>query len=394
MLLDGDFRDGQDGVDHETPQRRAPRIILTSVFGDPLSPRTWSGAPSNLARALRRYGYLAEGADLSLSRIGKLHLAAWHLATDHERVRNGEALLRTEKARRNAARSLAALARSRGISIVLHTGTLDMSPDDRDDALKHYLYCDNTWNLSLRYRSDLADYSPRRIRRIEEVERECLRRMRHIFTFGGYVRSNLHETYGIPPDRVTVVGSGTGFSEPFVGHERYSPPLLLFVAKHYFAEKGGNLLLDAFRLARRRRPDMRLIMVGSTHPRRDALNREGVEMRPYVSQDALRDLYRRATLLVQPMLSDPWGQVYLEALAACTPVVGLNRNGLPEITDGGRYGFLIDRPDPELLARTILDAIADPRRLAQIGREGQRFVQARYSWDLVAQRISAVLRED
>ena len=41
-------------------RRRFDHVLMTSVFGEPLQPRTWSGAPYNLAGALKRRGVAAK----------------------------------------------------------------------------------------------------------------------------------------------------------------------------------------------------------------------------------------------------------------------------------------------------------------------------------------------
>jgi len=92
-------------------------------------------------------------------------------------------------------------------------------------------------------------------------------------------------------------------------------------------------------------------------------------------------------LLVQPMLNDPWGQVYLEAMVSRTPVMGLARNGLPELVDGGRHGFLVDRTEPDALAGAILCALSEPERLERMAETAQRYVLGTHGWDRVAERI-------
>ncbi len=87
------------------------------------------------------------------------------------------------------------------------------------------------------------------------------------------------------------------------------------------------------------------------------------------------------------MLNDPWGQVYLEAMVSRTPVMGLARNGLPELVDGGRHGFLVDRAEPEALAGAILCALSDAERLERMAATAQRYVLATHGWDRVAERI-------
>src|SRR3546814_12809912 len=91
------------------------------------------------------------------------------------------------------------------------------------------------------------------------------------------------------------------------------------------------------------------------------------------------------------MLNDPWGQVYLEALTSRTPVLGLERNGLPEITENGRHGFMVQQADPVALADAILDAMSAPDRLVAMGHSGQRPVLDTYSWDKVARATPPAL---
>ncbi len=78
-------------------------------------------------------------------------------------------------------------------------------------------------------------------------------------------------------------------------------------------------------------------------------------------------------------------------MASRTPVLGLDRNGLPEITENGRHGFLVPDADPSLVAEAILDAVDDPDRLDRMGRSGQQHVLDNYSWDRVARAVTDVL---
>ncbi len=49
--------------------RRFDHVLITSVFGDPLHPRTWSGAPLNLAMALSRLASLSPASILTSARL-------------------------------------------------------------------------------------------------------------------------------------------------------------------------------------------------------------------------------------------------------------------------------------------------------------------------------------
>lgn len=71
-----------------------------------------------------------------------------------------------------------------------------------------------------------------------------------------------------------------------------------------------------------------------------------------VDADALRDLYRRAGVLMLPGEED-FGIAPVEALACGCPVVALARGGATETVDDGITGILV----PELTARGFADAL-------------------------------------
>lgn len=371
----------------------ALRLGITSVFGDPLLPATWSGAPNNLARALAALGAEMVGVHPRRPRGQTLWHAGRHLLLARSLPLRRELLMRDPAARRARAAAVAAAARRLGLDRVLHTGTLDL-PGAEGDGLSHYIYCDHTWDLAMRVRAGEGYRATREYRRFEALEQQAYAQARHVFTFSRYVRDNLIEHYGLPPERVTAVGSGFGQIRPYSGPKDYARGPLLFVAKHLFVEKGGHLAVKAFRIARRQRPSLRLIVAG--HDRwRDLIGDEpGVHVVGRVPWSVLEELMHSASLLLQPMLNDPWGQVYLEALASRTPVVGLERNGLPEITGDGRHGFLVPQPDPAMLAEALLEAVSDPERLSRMGAAGQRHVTATYSWPRTAQAMTETLRAE
>jgi glycosyltransferase involved in cell wall biosynthesis len=369
-------------------QPRFDRVAITSVFGNPRELRTWSGAPANVASALERFGVIVQAIQPRIGRMAKARIALVDMVAGRGRPLTGEQVLRSLATRRRLAAQVDDAARELGVQHVLHTGTLDLLPSaGMSGGTRHYLYCDHTWALASTHHPQISRYTDRARRAFEQAERQSLSGLAHVFTFGRYVRDNLIAHYGLSPDRVTAVGSGMGAIEPWRGPKDYSRPALMFVAKHLFQAKGGVLLLEAFRIARERRSDIALTIVGDGRSRAFVPPHRGIAFRAHLPWEELQQLYRETTLLVQPMLNDPWGQVYLEAMVSRTPVMGLARNGLPELVDGGRHGFLVDRADPEALAEAILSALSDPERLERMALAAQRYVLGTHSWDRVAERI-------
>jgi hypothetical protein len=80
-----------------------------------------------------------------------------------------------------------------------------------------------------------------------------------------------------------------------------------------------------------------------------------VRLPGFVQYDGLRALYARAGAFILPSVSEPWGLVVNEAMAAGLPVLVSNRCGCaPDLVEEGRNGFTFDPYDIEGLARLML----------------------------------------
>jgi glycosyltransferase involved in cell wall biosynthesis len=99
-----------------------------------------------------------------------------------------------------------------------------------------------------------------------------------------------------------------------------------------------------------------------------------VRLPGFVQYGELPALYARAGVLILPSVSETWGLVVNEAMAAGLPVLVSNRCGCaPELVEEGRNGFTFDPYDIEGLARLMvrMSTMSDAERAAmgQASRE-------------------------
>lgn len=173
--------------------------------------------------------------------------------------------------------------------------------------------------------------------------------------------------------------------------------LVLASVSRLFSWKGQRELLRAFALVRSELPNTRLLIVGA-----DAQEVEGssftVELKALartlgVAEDVLftgprSDVPRvmaACDLFTMPSFEEPFGLVFLEAMAMKKPVVALDNGGTPEVVEHGRSGLLSPPEDIRGLAANILGLLRDPARRRQMGEYGRSQVLSRFS----AQRMAA-----
>ena len=218
-------------------------------------------------------------------------------------------------------------------------------------------------------------------------ERETYQRAMAIATFSALVRQSLIDDYGVDDSVVQVVGAGANIVPKAEPRHDDDGRTLVFVGKDGWRRKGGPVLLRAFAILRRSRPDLRLLIAGPT---------EAIEVAPGVTNlglvplEAVERLLREATLFVLPTLREPFGIAFLDAMLCKVPCVGTQVGAVPEIL--GDAGICVAPADAEALAAAISALLDDPARRAAMGEAGRRRVLERgYLWPEVGKRLSAIL---
>lgn len=92
-------------------------------------------------------------------------------------------------------------------------------------------------------------------------------------------------------------------------------------------------------------------------------------------------LYHRASLLVNPSLSESFGMTLVEAMMHRVPVVATKVGGMTYIVDQGRTGLLVAPADPAALAGAICEILGDRERARRMGDAGRARAIEQFSWD-------------
>jgi glycosyltransferase involved in cell wall biosynthesis len=362
-------------------------IAISSNYGDPRHSGVWSGTSSNVLKAIESLGVNVVG--INSSPLNRYQRRAYMLVNQLSGYRLDPWLEPTFRAW--SAKKLHRQIQALGCTKILHMGQLDLPMPKLDPGVEHYLMCDVTRNAFTKFSANIDQLTPKMLQRYEQLERESFAQIKHFFPMSEYVRDNLIDHYKVNPNKITVVGTGAGNIKPFTGDKDYRNGHILFVAIQRFKEKGGFLLIEGFKLAQRKNPSLKLIVVGNDQYRQMIGSVPNVRVTGFMPPEELQNLFNTAALFAMPSLNEAWGLVYIEALACKNPILGLNRNSLPEITCDGQYGFLVDEPTAERVADAILQAFSNPDKLSEMGAAGQRYCLEKFSWNRVATKIASVM---
>jgi glycosyltransferase involved in cell wall biosynthesis len=176
-------------------------------------------------------------------------------------------------------------------------------------------------------------------------------------------------------------------------------PLIISVAR-LFRGKGHFELLGALALVKRNYPNVRIAIVGSDYPAgsgttqllKEHARELGVgENIVFTGQRSdIAPLLAACDVFALPSFEEPFGLVFVEAMAMKRPVVALTNGGTPEVVEHGKCGLLSPPGDIDALAANLLRLLGDPALRAQFGEYGRSRVEQHFTPQRMASDFAAL----
>ena len=192
------------------------------------------------------------------------------------------------------------------------------------------------------------------------VSRWTMRFATRLITFSNYSGGEAERNASISQEQVSTIYIGV--PDPFVSLPQGQRGRIALtvgnVDRSNLLRKGHEAFVRTAALM----PDVSFVLAGAwqdsavDHLR--AIATQNVTLTGWLSDEALGDYYRRASVYVQPSLHEGFGLSVAEAmLAGCVPVVS-RVGSLPEVT--GNSGIFVDTPAPAAIAKAIAEALTYP----------------------------------
>lgn len=252
-------------------------------------------------------------------------------------------------------------------------------------VMHQYRAAYNLWGTPF---DDLSTHpaGPRLREWIHACDNRFIPEARKVFANSRTVAARLRRYNGIeseplyhPPPRAARLRAG-------------EPGDYIFYPSRLEPQKRQELLIEAMKYVRE---PVRAVLAGSSVQRahyEELVRRHGVgdrvELRGFVSEDEIIELYAGALGVCYLPFDEDYGYVTLEGMLAARPVVvARDGGGAAEFVEHGSEGFVTEA-DPRALAACLEELHADRGRAARMGERGrEKLLAADLSWEKVVEKI-------
>jgi glycosyltransferase involved in cell wall biosynthesis len=177
-----------------------------------------------------------------------------------------------------------------------------------------------------------------------------------------------------------------------------SAKTIIFVGRLH-PVKGVQYLIEAMAIVHLETPDVKLVIVGDGVERArleelaERLNLKGsIQFAGQVPQESIPRLMHQADVFALSSLSESFGIVNLEAMAAGLPIVATNVGGIPDIVEEGVNGYLVNAKNPDELADRILVLLQNDEMREEMSANNREKAEL-YMWDKVAGTVERIYFE-
>ena len=221
--------------------------------------------------------------------------------------------------------------------------------------------------------------------------------LRKIIVASDAVRVDLVNRLALPRELITVVPEGVDLADypdrkPGLG--TFAIPVVGTIGR-LVESKGQELFVRAAHLLAMRGRHAHFVIAGEGPDRKrvqnlvaelELIDRLTFARAPVDQLDVLKAL----DIFVMPALREALGLPVIEAMASGIPVIATSAGGIFSLIENKKTGVLVQKKDPDALAREIENLLDRPDLAAQLARAAKERVAQQFTIETVAERISRV----
>ncbi len=166
-----------------------------------------------------------------------------------------------------------------------------------------------------------------------------------------------------------------------------SPALLCF--GRIVNEKGFDLAIEAVSIISKKYPGIKLIIAGDGPAKKDLIQltekleiQKNIDFLGWVNPDEIPSIINKSSIVIVPSRwKEAFGLVALQAMQLGRPVIAANTGGLPEIIEDNSNGILVEKENPEAIAKAVIFLIENKEHAEYLGSRGRETAQTKFTWN-------------
>ncbi|MBD2186534.1 glycosyltransferase family 4 protein [Pseudanabaena mucicola] len=219
-------------------------------------------------------------------------------------------------------------------------------------------------------------------------------------------RQVLHQSYGVPLNKIFIVGGGIDTAEfnldltreqarKNLGWQRGRR--IILCVRRLVQRMGLENLIAAIAIVKDQYPDVLLLIAGkgaiadNLRSQIQSLQLENhVQLLGFIPDQDLAIAYRAAEMSIVPTVAlEGFGLIVIESLAAGTPVLGTPIGGIPEILQPFSQDLVLEGSTTDQLAKGMIEALSGKRQMPS-AEACQTYVRQNYDWQVIAKQVKSV----
>ncbi len=227
----------------------------------------------------------------------------------------------------------------------------------------------------------------------------------HIIAVAGACRDFLIQHESIPPEKITLVPNAIdlrrfspGNADRAESRNKFGLPIdakVIAGVGRLNPQKNFSLFLDIAAALAPRFPELRFLLAGEG-PEESMLREKArtlgladrIVFAGYVADT--RQVYAAADILLMPSRFEGLPMTLLEAMAMGLPVVASKLDGIAEVIEDGREGFLIESNDTHGFVERTASLLENPAKSSEVAANARAKIEARFSVERMTSAVEAI----
>lgn len=203
------------------------------------------------------------------------------------------------------------------------------------------------------------------------------------------IAKKVYISYGVPEEKIKVVPPG--LPDPPVKKIKRNDEQVrfLFIGADFY-RKGGDIILNAYKILKDKYPTISLTMVTSL-PSFITLPNDIIILKPMERSKLFKDVYPYHDVLLMGSRSEGFGLTTVEAMSVGLPVIAKNTFSLPEIVEHGKTGFIFNTLEELIKYMSIV--IEDETMRSKMCKMARESFKNRYHLNITNQKLSLIYEQ-